>query len=191
VILEKSLGAVVTTASDCEKARDFLRTSTFDLVAVRHCRSAANEHDMMAGTLSEIASTPFIAVTDEDDWEAATTALESGASGYVENGSRLRSGLASAAVVAMENASLNDTCEEEKRALKESEELYRTIVEMSPDAILVTDIEANITNISRKTLDMFRCEDPDEMVGRSGFEFFVPEDLERASTNFQRRFVKS
>jgi hypothetical protein len=38
---------------------------------------------------------------------------------------------------------------------------------------------------------MFRCEDPDEMVGRSGFEFFVPEDLERASTNFQRRFVKS
>jgi len=187
-ILEAAVCAVVTATTDCEEARGLLRTTSFDLVAMRHCHSAVDGHDMLTGTLSHIGSTPYIAITDENDWEAAATALENGASGFVETGGRLRSGLVSAVIEAIEKERQTEMCTRTERALKESEELYRTIVEMSPDVILVTDVEANITNVSHKTLEMFGFSNRGEIVGHSGFEFFAQEDRERASTNFQRRF---
>jgi len=71
----------------------------------------------------------------------------------------------------------------------ESEDLYFAVAELSKEALMVADLEANILSVSSRTLKMFGYDRPEEMVGLSGFEFFVPEDRQRAGANFQRRFL--
>ena len=73
--------------------------------------------------------------------------------------------------------------------LEESKEFCDAFVELSTDALLVADVEANIVSVSARAVKIFGYDNPEEMVGRSGFEYFVPEDRERAGANFQRRFL--
>lgn len=75
------------------------------------------------------------------------------------------------------------------RGVEESEDLFRGVVELSTEALMVSDVEANILNVSSCAVEMFGYARAEEMVGRSGFEFFIPEDQQRAGANFQRRFL--
>ena len=73
--------------------------------------------------------------------------------------------------------------------LGDSQDLYRGVVELCTDALMVADVEANILSVSPRTVEIFGYDRSDEMVGLSGFEFFIPEDRQRAGANFQRRFL--
>lgn len=78
---------------------------------------------------------------------------------------------------------------ERKRAeekLKESREMYRTLVETSPDAVTVTDLEGNITYVSRKTLQIHGYDRAEELIGKSAFMFIAPQDQEKAAENLKR-----
>jgi PAS domain S-box-containing protein len=70
-----------------------------------------------------------------------------------------------------------------EQALRDSEELYRTLVETSPDAVTVTDLEGNITYTSPRTLELYGATDVNELIGKSAFAFISPEDHERAREN--------
>jgi len=70
-------------------------------------------------------------------------------------------------------------------ALKESEERYRTLVETSPDAVTVTDLEGRITYVSPQTLELHGFK-RSELVGRSSLDLIAPEDREMAIINLQR-----
>lgn len=66
--------------------------------------------------------------------------------------------------------------QEQKRLeeyLSESEEKYRKLLETSPDAILVTDLEADIEVVDKQTLIMYGFDSKEEMVGRSVFDLIV------------------
>ena len=64
--------------------------------------------------------------------------------------------------------------------LRESEEIYRKLVETSPDAITVTDIEGNVVTISQQTLIMHGYKSEDEVLGKSATIFIAEESLEKA-----------
>ena len=68
-------------------------------------------------------------------------------------------------------------------ALRESEELYRSILRASPDDITVTDLEGRILVVSPAALSMLGYRREDEMLGRSMAEFLGPDDRERAAAN--------
>lgn len=68
-------------------------------------------------------------------------------------------------------------------ALRRSEERYRLLVETSPDAIVVSDMDATITFANRSAARMYRYDDPSEMVGLSGFDLIAPVDRELAAAN--------
>jgi PAS domain S-box-containing protein len=71
-------------------------------------------------------------------------------------------------------------------ALHESEERYRTLIETSPDAVIMLDSEGHITFASQRALELYGSEHVEELLGRNPLEFFAPEDQQKFLTNLQR-----
>jgi len=63
--------------------------------------------------------------------------------------------------------------------LRESEELYRTLLYASPDAVTVFDLEGNVIDCSRATADLYGCEDQSEIISINGRELVPPEEWEK------------
>lgn len=80
------------------------------------------------------------------------------------------------AVLAREIAEHRRT--EEK--LRESEALYKSILNASPDDITIADLEGRILMISPNAVTMFGFENEEQGMGRKVTDFVVPEDRERA-----------
>ena len=70
--------------------------------------------------------------------------------------------------------------------LREREELYRTLVETSPDAITLTGLDSTILMVNRRALALYGCERAEEMLGRSALAFVAQEDQQRARANAQQ-----
>lgn len=70
-------------------------------------------------------------------------------------------------------------------ALRESEQLYRSLVQTSPDSIILTDIEGRIVmaNNHAAVLHGFAC--PDEMLGVHTSSLVAPEDQAKAAADIQ------
>ena len=60
-----------------------------------------------------------------------------------------------------------------EEALIDSEELYRTLVQTLPDAVIVTDLDGYITYVSQRATELYGFQVPEELVGRSYFEFIA------------------
>lgn len=78
---------------------------------------------------------------------------------------------------------------EQNRALNElrqSESRWRTLVDTSPDAITLTDLEGNIIACNRQTAVLHGFANPEELIGLSSLNLIAPEDHERAGQNLFR-----
>ena len=69
--------------------------------------------------------------------------------------------------------------------LKESEEKLRRILDSSPDAITVTDLNGNIIECNQATLMMHGFKKK-ELIGKNSLELFSPKDLERAKEGLKK-----
>ncbi|OLS15889.1 MAG: sensory box protein [Promethearchaeota archaeon CR_4] len=65
--------------------------------------------------------------------------------------------------------------------------LFQTVMELSPFAIIIADLEVNIMYVSYATLSLGGFTDPKEMIGKSAFDFIHPDDHARARENLQKR----
>jgi PAS domain S-box-containing protein len=78
---------------------------------------------------------------------------------------------------------------EANRALQESELLYRTLVETSPDAVSVTDPQGRLRIVNGRCLEMFGYDSAEEVLGRNLNEVVRSEDpatLRRVGEEFKR-----
>jgi len=73
------------------------------------------------------------------------------------------------------------------RQLRESEALYRAILEASPDMITITDLEGCIVKVSPSSLIKYQIENDEEVIGRKITDFIAPEDRDRISYDFGQR----
>jgi diguanylate cyclase (GGDEF)-like protein/PAS domain S-box-containing protein len=74
-----------------------------------------------------------------------------------------------------------------EHAMRESEELYRSILNASPDDITITDMQGRILMISPAARKMFGYEPEYEAyVGTQLIDYIVPADRERAKANIVR-----
>ncbi len=73
-----------------------------------------------------------------------------------------------------------------EEALRESEERYRALVEASPDAISLTDLEGRTIFCNKQALALLGFESMQEALGKNAFDFIAPEDRQRAADNAQR-----
>jgi PAS domain S-box-containing protein len=74
-------------------------------------------------------------------------------------------------------------------AQREAEELYRTLVNTSPDGIAVMDMEGRIRFASPKDLEMFGLADMDAKLGRHALEFVAPGERERVTQALLQAFM--
>lgn len=78
------------------------------------------------------------------------------------------------------NERLEDEVESRTRALRESEERYRTLVEISPDAITVTDLNGKVIFCNQQSALLHGYEGSVDMFGADAGKFVAPEDQQRA-----------
>jgi PAS domain S-box-containing protein len=74
--------------------------------------------------------------------------------------------------------------------LKESEEKYKTLVDASPDAVTMTDLQGRLTYISEQTLKMHGYANTDELLGRSALILISREDHQRAIDNMNKTLAE-
>ncbi len=74
--------------------------------------------------------------------------------------------------------------------LRESEQKFRTIIETSPDAIAIFDANVMVAFMNPVAVNMFGYNSAEEMIGLSSYDFFMPEDQEKAVAVIQQIFVE-
>ena len=70
-------------------------------------------------------------------------------------------------------------------ALRESESLYRTLVETSMDGIVLTDLSGKYLFCNKRQADILGYGSVSELIGKDGFSLFTPESLEMAGKSLQ------
>jgi|GEM_PF-1668778 len=75
-----------------------------------------------------------------------------------------------------------------EKALRESEEKYRSILNTSPDGISITNMEGRIVMASPALVTMIGCEREKEMLGRLFSDFISPDDRERVASKVALMF---
>jgi PAS domain S-box-containing protein len=87
------------------------------------------------------------------------------------------------------NEALEDKVEQRTQAMRASEERYRTLIEISPDAITVTDLQGKVILCNQQSLDLHGCSSPDELIGNNASSFIAPEDAPRIREITQRVII--
>jgi PAS domain S-box-containing protein len=64
----------------------------------------------------------------------------------------------------------------QKLAILDSEKMYRTLLNASPEGIIIMDLNGNITQISDITLEIFGAQNKDQFINSKFFGLFLPED---------------
>ncbi|OHB72650.1 MAG: hypothetical protein A2V70_17320 [Planctomycetes bacterium RBG_13_63_9] len=73
-----------------------------------------------------------------------------------------------------------------QEALQNSEERHRTLVETSPDAVFMSDLEGRIIFASERALQLSGVNRVEELYGKNALEFIAPEDHEKLRANLKR-----
>ncbi|MGE5352826.1 MAG: PAS domain S-box protein [Acidobacteriota bacterium] len=63
-----------------------------------------------------------------------------------------------------------------EKALKDSEKKFRTLVELSPDAITLLDMNSTILACNQQAARMLGFDSADELIGKNSLDMVVPED---------------
>jgi PAS domain S-box-containing protein len=71
-------------------------------------------------------------------------------------------------------------------ALRESEERYRSLVEVSPDAVILMDLEGTIRLCNRRAAALHGCENGEELLSKNFFDLVAGDDRDRAMANAMR-----
>jgi PAS domain S-box-containing protein len=83
-----------------------------------------------------------------------------------------------------------EQCKRAEEALRQSEEKYRTLVETSPDAVILADLAGHVTFASQRSAALHGAGSVDELLGRNPLDFIVPEDRQRLAADLQRILVE-
>ncbi|PKN92290.1 MAG: hypothetical protein CVU44_14205 [Chloroflexi bacterium HGW-Chloroflexi-6] len=74
------------------------------------------------------------------------------------------------------------------RALRESEARYRSLVEISPDVVVVSDLQGTIEMVNQAFLELIGCDNDTAVIGKNAWDFINPGDHEKV-TDWSRQVI--
>jgi PAS domain S-box-containing protein len=110
---------------------------------------------------------PFVIMTGYGDEEIAVDMMKRGAIDYIVKTGKFINILPQKIKRAYSEIEYKRRLEESQEALRASEALHRTIMDTSPDEIIVTDLVGRVMKISRKTLEMHGFDRKEEIIGKN------------------------
>ncbi|MBN2534043.1 MAG: PAS domain S-box protein [Spirochaetales bacterium] len=72
-----------------------------------------------------------------------------------------------------------------EKALRESEELYRTLIFTSPNPVIIIDLDFKIKMINRAVLELCTLHDEGEIIGKNAFNYIAIEDHQNLLDNVE------
>jgi len=180
-VKENDLTYDYTIAGSVHEASQILKTKKYDVIITDYNLGDGTAFDV----LKLIKSTPIIFVTGKGNEETAVKAMKAGAHDYLikdQDRNYLK-----VLPLTVDNAIKHNRAE---KALKESEEMYRTLVKTSPDAVTVTNLEGHITFASQRTAEIHGFDHPDEIIGINALDLIAPEDRDRVRLNMEKVLKK-
>lgn len=173
-ILERKFPVEVETACDCASARNALSSMRFDVVTLDFMLPDGRGLDLLQELESREDSPRVIMVTGHGDEETAVRSFRCSASGYVVKDSDLRSRFEEAFSRALVEIDLQRAREE----LLLRERHFRSLIEKSSDVITVIEADGTILYESYSVERVLGYK-PEEMLGRSLFDFVHADDVPR------------
>jgi PAS domain S-box-containing protein len=174
----------VETAQAMAKA---LESRDWDAVLSDHSMPKFSAPQALALLKERGVDLPFILVSGSIGEDQAVAIMKAGAGDYLrkENFSRLLP------VVEREirEAEIRRARLEAEEALRKSEALYRTLIETSPDAIVVTDLETRIRMTNPQALRLLGVQSFSELEGIRWMDSFAPlqsDSVQRILETLQR-----
>ncbi len=73
-------------------------------------------------------------------------------------------------------------------ALSESNALYKSVMDTSPDVITITDLEGKVLLTSKRTGEIFGTDDPEFFLGKSILDFIHPDQRSKAKKGIRDMF---
>jgi PAS domain S-box-containing protein len=67
-----------------------------------------------------------------------------------------------------------------------SEEIFKKLLMVTSDAVIITDIAGKIIYLSDRAIDLYNGKNKDEFIGKSSFEFIPAVDRKKAANNMKR-----
>lgn len=175
-LLERKLSADVTVACDCASAREYLSSSTFDLVTLDYQLPDGNGLELLAEITAFEDGPPVIMVTGHGDEKTAVEAFKLRAAGYVVKDKRMGTLLVEEAEKALELRRATE-------ALVENEERLRLLTDNMVDTVTQVDAERRIVFVSPSVKWVFGYE-PEELLGTVGTALVHPDDISGMEQTF-------
>ncbi len=63
---------------------------------------------------------------------------------------------------------------------KEAQDRYRNLIELNPDAIILTDLDFTILTVNEQAMNFYHASKPEDLIGLNALELLVPEDQQYA-----------
>jgi PAS domain S-box-containing protein len=147
-----------------------LRSRPWDIVLSDHSMPRFNAPSALAVLKQHGLDLPFIIVSGSIGEDQAVAVMKAGASDYLRKDNLAR--LVPVVEREIRESKIRKARFSAEEALRQSEALYRTLVNTSPDAIIVTDLDTRIRMVNPRALRIMGWEESEDRRGQRWLDTF-------------------
>jgi PAS domain S-box-containing protein len=165
----------VTRLADAEEA---VETAGVDLVLLDLSLPDSQGFETFERLLSHGRNLPILVLSGVDDESLALRMVHAGAQDYLVKGQFDAALLGRAMRYAIERNSAEQELANERN-------LLRALLETMPDRIYFKDVESRFVRVNSALATLFKLAAPEEALGKTDFDFFLPEHANQAFADEQ------
>ena len=169
---------------------EHLKKGTTDIVLLDLSLPDSTGMEALLKTHAISPDVPIVVLTGLDDKAVAFKAVREGAQDYLLKGRIDGSGLEKAVLYAIERQRLSSEMERVSREIQSLEDKLQIMFESVSVGITFSDLDGTIVDINQSAVSLIGAVNKNELIGKSAFDLFVPEDRHEAMENLKKTLEK-